>query len=954
MAYSVPAVNIFQQFVEDTQPTDVSLNTVLIGPNQFFLDCLADAADAALGAYDLTADTVYSFPKRPAGAVVNAASVQLCFRQASLKYFPATPATDYSVPTDAVLLAHPCYTNKLYSTPTGGVNAEWIFKNGCSPEHAYSVYTEWTRSADFLNRDVAVGDLVKMRIHDSNGDVYSDEFESKVYAIEKVPMLMALGDTDSGIQDAYLQAEGTSTGAINSNVGDRFIGLVDERWELEVTASGTGTVTFLATNLVTGKTQELTFTTATKDDEQELGCNGILLTVDDPADNTVFVEGEKYYVDARVSKFDPTAPLTAGGGVNALPVIGIYSGEADITYSIEVIKDYAVGSPAQIQVRSTTGDSSGPINVPDDDVTEAWYELGTKGMYFKINSAAGIVASDLLEGQVWTITVQSKIDGPYAMMALEDEIPAAYYTLNGTQTIEIALNLLTDDLSPVTDPDVWFVNEDNTSITVKAGIAVPSSSFCDPNELTDCPDLRLDSANMYLGYTALVPGDGHLGVVYSEDNITSQVGKIIPQNTLAQGLAFALANTDRILYTDAPELATATKPIYYYAVQTNDLAGYQKALDLLSNRTDMYCLIPLTFDRTIHAAVITHVNAMSTAEKARWRITRLSAQALSEEVLYNTYLDADCTTTRDYLGTLAINPNGATLDPAQYTLLSLPGAKFITDEVAAGDLVRLNFHADPVTGDTVYDEYEIDTVLSQQTAVLVTGPTSPITDPTKIMIVRALDETAQREELMAYAASIKNRRVTLFFPDVFSYLGTEYNGYHLAAMIGGFTCTLPPQQGFTNIEVVGADDVSRTIVDFNESDLDAMAGGGIWLMTQQGRGNPVYSRHEVTTDPTNINYREDMVTRNVDAISYYFMNLLKPFIGKYNVTSETIETLRATILEGIDTLKSVRISQLGGQVLAGTSLTYLAQHTTLKDRVTAKISLSLPYPMNNIDLTLTV
>jgi hypothetical protein len=389
-------------------------------------------------------------------------------------------------------------------------------------------------------------------------------------------------------------------------------------------------------------------------------------------------------------------------------------------------------------------------------------------------------------------------------------------------------------------------------------------------------------------------------------------------------------------------------------LQTNDLAGYQKALDLLSNLTDMYCLVPLTFDRTVHAAVIALVNAMSTAEKARWRIARICAEVATETTLYNTYLDADCTTTRDYLGTLAINPNGATLDPAQYTLLSLPGAKFITDEVAAGDKVRLNFHADPLTGETVYDEYEIDTVLSQQTAILVTGPTSPITSPTKIMIVRTLSATDQRDELIAYAASIKNRRVTLFFPDVFGYLGTEYNGYNLAAMIGGFTCTLPPQQGFTNIEVVGADDVSRTIVDFNEGDLNEMAGGGIWIMAQQGRGNPVYSRHEVTTDPDNINYREDMVTRNVDAISYYFMNLLKPYIGKYNVTPETIEGLRATILEGIDTLKSVRISQLGGQVLPDTSLVYLAQHPTMKDRVQAKISLSLPYPMNNIDLTLTV
>jgi hypothetical protein len=506
----------------------------------------------------------------------------------------------------------------------------------------------------------------------------------------------------------------------------------------------------------------------------------------------------------------------------------------------------------------------------------------------------------------------------------------------------------------VTDPDVWYVNPDGISITVKANIAVPIDTFCDPLPPYACPDLRVDAANMYLGYVALVPGDGHVGVVFTEAEITTQVGRVDSRNTLAQGLSFALANTDRILYADAPELSTVRHPIYYYAVKTNDRAGYQQALDVLSNRTNVYCLVPLTFDRTIQADFINHVTSMSTPEKARWRITRISSAVQTLRVLYDTYLDQDCETTRDYLGTLTINPNGPTLIPPQYTLLNLPGGKFITDAVAAGDKVRLNFHNDIITGDVVYDEYTIDTVLSQQTATLVTGPTTPITVPTKIMIVRVLDKADQRDELMTYAQNIKNRRVTLFFPDVFGYLGTQYNGYNLAAMIGAFTCTLPPQQGFTNIEVVGADDVSRSIIDFGEGDLDLMAEAGIWIMTQEGRGSPVYTRHELTTDPTNINYREDMVTRNVDSISYYFMGLLKPYIGRYNVTPETIEALRATILGGIDYLKSTRISQLGGQVLADTSLVALAQHPTLKDRVQAKISLDVPYPMNNIDLTLVV
>ena len=956
MAYSVPAVNIFQQFLLDNLPNLVDLNTVFVGPNQFFLDCLDDAAEAALGAYAAAVDTTYLFPNRPAGAVVDKESVQLCMRQASLKYFPQDPGTDYGTPTGASLKAHGCFTNKLISIPSGGVNSEWSLRASCSPAHYFSALTQWPRTQpDFLNRDVKVGDIVRLKIHNSVGPVDHDLFSSTVKSVERVPMLLPLLDTTSGILAGYGNPANTSTGSLTSNVGARFLGLTDERWVLKVTALTGGTsVTFQCTNQFSGKIVNLTFTDANFATAQALGCNGVTLVAEDPSVLGTYVLNDEFYVEARVSKFAPTAALSSGSGVNALPVFGIYTGASDIAYTIEVIKSYAVGSPAQIQVRSSTGDSSGPINAPAAATPETWYPIGTRGLYFSLNSTLGVDATLLVAGQAWTLPVQSKIDGPYGMLVLDDDLPAAYYNLAATESIEISMNLLTDDLSPAADTDVWYVNPDGVSITVKAGISVPIDTFCDPVAPYTCPDLRVDAANMYLGYTAIVPGDGHIGVVFTQEEIVSKVGRIDPRNTLAQALSFGLGNTDRILYADAPELSTVRHPIYYFALQTNDRAGYQQALSILSNRTDMYCLIPLTFDRSVHADFINHVTSMSTPEKARWRITRLCAAVATQTVLYDTYLDQDCETTRDYLGTLSINPNGPTLVPPQYTLLNLPGAKFVTDGVAAGDMVRLNFRNDPITGDVIYDEYAIDSVLSQQSAVLLTGPTTPILVPTKIMIVRVLTKDAQRDELITYAKNIKNRRVTLFFPDVFSYLGTQYNGYNLAAMIGGFTCTLPPQQGFTNIEVVGADNVSRTIIDFGEGDLDMMAEAGIWIMTQQGRGSPVYSRHELTTDPTNINYREDMVTRNVDSISYYFMSQLSPFIGRYNVTPETVEALRATILGGIDYLKSTRISQLGGQVLANTSLVALAQHPTLKDRVQAKISLDVPYPMNNIDLSLVV
>jgi hypothetical protein len=129
---------------------------------------------------------------------------------------------------------------------------------------------------------------------------------------------------------------------------------------------------------------------------------------------------------------------------------------------------------------------------------------------------------------------------------------------------------------------------------------------------------------------------------------------------------------------------------------------------------------------------------------------------------------------------------------------------------------------------------------------------------------------------------------------------------------------------------------------------------------QDMAGGEVYVRHQISsaTADGNLLTTELNVTKNLDAISYYFAGVLQPFIGRYNITPELLTVLRTQVKNGLNYMSSEQTGAglLGPMIIGGdnTAIRSLEQHPTLQDHVVIICDLQLPLPMNVIQLRLVV
>jgi hypothetical protein len=178
-------------------------------------------------------------------------------------------------------------------------------------------------------------------------------------------------------------------------------------------------------------------------------------------------------------------------------------------------------------------------------------------------------------------------------------------------------------------------------------------------------------------------------------------------------------------------------------------------------------------------------------------------------------------------------------------------------------------------------------------------------------------------------------------------------GYFLCAALAGLVSGSAPQRGLTNVQILGFDSVPRTTSYFNANQLNVMAGDGVWIVTQDPSG-VVKTRQAVTTDPTDINTREEMVRRNVDSISLLFQARLAPFIGVSNVTPTAIAQINVELLSVIQFLMSNGFVNTLGPQLIDATIVSLQTSALLQDTLVGVIDLTIPYPLNTITINLVI
>jgi hypothetical protein len=307
--------------------------------------------------------------------------------------------------------------------------------------------------------------------------------------------------------------------------------------------------------------------------------------------------------------------------------------------------------------------------------------------------------------------------------------------------------------------------------------------------------------------------------------------------------------------------------------------------------------------------------------------------------------------TTPVLATLADDPNATN---TQYTKLTVTSGNgyFITNDVRPGDIVRYNFSVDGF-GDEQYEEYVVDQVLSESTLLLYSGADAAVTVPQRVEISHNRNRNEIAEDIATAAGGLSNRRVCAVWPDQVGEAGVSQPGYYLAAALAGLVSGVVPHQPLTNVEVAGFDDYTRSYKYFNETQLNRMAEAGTWIVTEDRDGTP-HTRHAVTTDNLDLNRREEMIRRNVDSMSYLFLRRLRPFIGRTNAQEGMVRRLRFEVTAIIDFLKANGFTEeLGSQLIDG-EISKLQIHPLLKDRIEIVLNLTVPAPLNNIELHLVV
>lgn len=690
-------------------------------------------------------------------------------------------------------------------------------------------------------------------------------------------------------------------------------------YTVEVTTGGAlGTAELTVTS--TNNLDDDVVTTVVAVSTYAIGQRGIEITIDPGADG-VFNLGNKWTIN--------TALRTD------------YIGATDAVYTLEISRGGDFGT-AEVRVTSTVGDTSGPILLVEDTLPEREnfslpVEVGNLGILVRLEDLSD---TGFVKGDKWTITATAQRLGGLTKLVLSKDMDPVLQTTG----LDYSLRLVLQDKEIPQERvdalgDAWVFDE--TTITIGASIKVNDPEVFDlvagNPVLFDMP--VISGAKMYVTYEGLVTGQSSTLLTFEDvDDITGVLGDIDVRNPLAYGAFKALSNTN-----------TQVKAL---RVESDDEIGHRGAIDVLENlgRDQVYCLVPLTHDETIIQLYDAHIDFMSTPDLNRFRIALIN-QILQTEIFISQF-DVDSQgNVIDFTATLIDDPDSADLNPPVFTKMIDPDGDFVQKSVTPGDVVRINFSTD-ADGNEIFDTYEVDRVVSDEILILLTGPTTPITTPTKYQIVRPLTVQEQAENHAAIAQAYLDRRLFLTWPD-FAEDNPVVPGYFLAAALGGMIAGNPPHQGLTNKTVAGFSGVSRTTQYFTQSQLDTMGDAGVLIFTQDGPGAPVKVRHQVSTDRTSVETSELSITKNVDFISFTFIDALEPFIGVWNINDDTLEAMRNVCSGVIERLKADKLERIGAPLIDATIIS-IAQNEILKDNVDIFIDIEVPFPVNFINLHLLI
>jgi hypothetical protein len=696
-------------------------------------------------------------------------------------------------------------------------------------------------------------------------------------------------------------------------------------------ASGTGTATAAATT-VTGVTNPTNYVVGDTFTLVGAGAGGALLTA-----KITVIAGAVFTIDRAVGTTVTNAVMTkiALNNVNATTsTLMIESGdEVSVAYT-DITATPRTFSSTVTAISSATGNVTNisladvlPANVQAATTSTAIITAGANG--FTLTSAVGFATGDtiLIKGAGANGADLEAVIGTLTGAVVSGLVPATTTTVPSGSVIQKrslfqfrTRKLFNNQLMPVTKPISGGANLD-TSNTAAAGTLTINAG-------SEIIYGKVISANVHLAYRALRTDlSGSVLSIESDDENLGLFGVVSELNPLALGCQLAMANSG----------GTRTRAI---AISSNDNAGYFAALDLAEGER-VYSLVPLSQSPAILQAFALHSENMSKPEQAAWRVT-----------IGNTAIPT--TSSIGPFDSTLVNANSGnntiTLTAGNY-ILTASNATFISDGVVPGDIV--NVTAGSGAPSPIGTMQVLNVISNQQVQVQASGTATAVS----YYVKRTLTKTQKATAIAAMSKSFSSNRFIHIQPDtvVINVNGRDVvlPGYYLACAVAGLVAGFPSQQGFTNIGIAGVSDLKNSNFYFTRAQLNTMAEAGTFLFVQETGGGLPYVRHELTTDMSVYEYRELQAVKNWDFLSYYYREKLTPFIGKWNITPETIGVVRQTVVAASELLMSKKLPRIGAP-LTGYVIDKIEQNAVNKDRLTVRLKTTQPKVLNYADVYLVI
>jgi len=964
MSIAVPQVLVFQEF--EITPAEIveAMRAHISGPNAQ-LHRYFDADEKPLiniGPYNRTDEVCYPWPGRSAGSLVDFDYTRIFFDDALLLYHEDLIGD--SSAGRGVVAPVAGFSNRIRSSTLS------YKANG----------TNFPRSGLFNDRDVQLGDVVQIRgVVDPEDECVEIFLDTYVNGFASEPTDSSIGDCRDDTDNADTQAASTTieqTAGANNCVtaaadGSTYDGLesghICETYKIRVVASSIA-------GCAAARLQVRSASGTDDADEVEvalgapvdIGTRGLAVTftADTGSCSSEALEDE-VAADELIFGQEWTVTVCQTFEKVCCEAGGTYAGPDNDIYVIEVTKGGLWADLPQISVTTVKGlDFSGPTEVTLDNT---FVPVGSYGLAIRFvdcegssisslsvgsseSAAVGLFGGDgtvagLRTGDKFYITVTSAGQGAIQTLILGHDLPDGLLE-PAAADLDLRLFIKKDievSRNRLSSPPLVNWEQESTQVCIKADI----TAF-DPTWTSFGVELPMIvwSGTQFVHYrewlAALAFDVGTIASVSALDEIP---GPLDEDNPLKWGVFRALQNSN----------GTAVK--FTAVANPDDLDSWQDVVDVLGGRDDLYNVVPLTRNQEVWNLFHAYVNFESSPEAGNWKAMLINLLALSTKMIVGKS-DADAqilsptsTDGNEVLATIRDDPNAT---GTQFTLLRVPAANsnFITFGIRPGDIVRFLFTTDAF-GTVGWREDVVDTVLSENSLLLLQGHSSAVNEPQKIEIFRNLRKSEIVDDLKQQAQAFSDRRVVAVWPDFVGTAGNTQDGFFLAAALAGLISGVVPHQGLTNVEVAGFDDFSRSTNFFTATQLDDLQDGGVWIVTEDRDGTP-HTFHALTTNTLTVELREEMIRRNVDAISYLFLRRLRPFIGRTNATPSMLGKLELEIVAIIDFLKTNGFtSDLGPQLIEGEIRT-LRIHPLLADRVEAVLDIQVPAPLNNLELHLVI